>query len=152
MPQLTSEEAAAAIRSHHVELRNGLASRVLALRGAVQAGNAFDAAQRDVLAFLDGEILPHAKAEEATLYAAGDSGPAALLVRAMREEHRNLIGHVGELRSARQGVEAASIATAILALFEAHLWKENDLLLPALVAAPNVTLAELLEGMHELIG
>jgi hypothetical protein len=40
----------------------------------------------------------------------------------------------------------------VLALFEAHLWKENELLVPALVADPSVDLGRLLSGMHELVG
>jgi hypothetical protein len=34
--------------------------------------------------------------------------------------------------------------SAILALFESHLSKENDLLIPVLVADPNVALGALL--------
>jgi hypothetical protein len=70
----------------------------------------------------------------------------------MREEHKGLIAHVGELRAAREGVVAASEANAILALFESHLWKENELLIPALLNDSQVHLSELLEGMHELVG
>lgn len=46
----------------------------------------------------------------------------------------------------------ATNASAVLALFESHLSKENDLLLPALLMDPNVDLGELLAGMHELVG
>lgn len=152
MPHLTDEEAVAAIRAHHVELHDGLSSRVLTLRSAIRSGGPHAAAQGEVTAFLETEILPHAKGEEATLYSAGDNGPTALLVRAMRAEHTNLIAHVGELKAAADGLEAASLATAILALFESHLSKENDLLLPALAAAPDVALGDLLVGMRELIG
>jgi hypothetical protein len=133
-------------------LHRDLKDRVQALQAAVVAGEPADAPRRAVLDFLDGELLPHAAAEEAALYPAGDSGLTALLVRAMREEHRGLIGQVDRLRGADESVAAASVATAILALFESHLWKENDLLLPALVADPNVSLDALLRGMHELVG
>ena len=40
----------------------------------------------------------------------------------------------------------------MLALFESHLAKENDYLVPALVADPDVELGVLLEGMHALVG
>ena len=49
-------------------------------------------------------------------------------------------------------VEAATTGSAIQAIFESHLSKENDLLVPALVADPRVSLGELLDGMHELVG
>jgi hypothetical protein len=70
----------------------------------------------------------------------------------MRDEHVNLVAHVTQLRGASDPVSAASLAAATLALFESHLHKENDLLVPALVDDPNVSIAELLAGMHELIG
>ncbi|WP_327002554.1 hypothetical protein OHA72_46770 [Dactylosporangium sp. NBC_01737] len=38
------------------------------------------------------------------------------------------------------------------ALFAVHLVKENDLVLPLPVSAPHVSPAEILAGMHELLG
>jgi hypothetical protein len=70
----------------------------------------------------------------------------------MREEHRNLVAHVAELRDATDAVTVATTAAAIRALFESHLMKENELLIPALVADPHVGLESLLAGMHELVG
>ena len=152
MPHLTDEEAIVAIKAHHVELRDGLRERVLAVRSTIQVGMAHGEAKQAVLDYLEQELLPHAAAEEEALYPAGDTGTTALLVRAMRDEHRNLVAHVAELKEAVDGVEAATSASAILALFESHLSKENDLLLPALAADPGVSLGELLGGMHELVG
>jgi hypothetical protein len=139
MPIHQDEEAAAAIRSHHDELRDTLQARVGDLRDAV-------------IGYLEDDLLPHAAAEEAALYPAGDSGLTALLVRAMREEHQGILAHVERLQRADDGLAAVAAASAILALFEAHLWKENELLIPALVADPNVSLGELLSGLHELVG
>lgn len=144
--------AAEAIRAHHVELHDTLRTRVVELRAAVQSSRPHDAAQRALVDYLETELLPHAMAEEATLYTAGDTGLTALLVRAMREEHKGLIARVGTLRATDDGFVVATEATAILALFETHLWKENELLIPAFVADPNVSLTELLHGMHELVG
>jgi iron-sulfur cluster repair protein YtfE (RIC family) len=147
-----TDEAAIAIRAHHLELSNELQKRVLALRSTVQHGAPHGEAQVAVVAFLENELLPHAAAEEEALYPAGDTATTALLVRAMREEHRNLVAHVTALKATADGIVAATTASAILALFESHLYKENDLLIPALVADQNVSLGELLAGMHELIG
>lgn len=145
-------EAAEAIRAHHGQLRAGLRDRVLALLDASRAGHAVDATQATVLAYLDEKLLPHAAAEEVALYPAGDVGGSALLVRAMREEHRNLVAHVDQLRTSGDGIGATATASAILALFESHLSKENDLLIPVLLANPDVSLHDLLGGMHELVG
>ncbi len=152
MSSQSDTEAATAIRAHHRELHEGLRTRVSVALETARAGRPDGDARESVLAFLDGELLPHAAAEETALYPAGDTGSSELLVRAMREEHRNLIAHVDRLRTASDGIATATIASAILALFESHLSKENDLLLPALLARPDVSLVALLGGMHELVG
>lgn len=144
--------SAAAIRAHHLELQEGLRERVLAVEAAVRAGRDHGPAQAALRTFLDTELLPHAAAEERTLYPAGARGDSALLVQAMVEEHHRIVAHVEALRSAPDGLAAATAAAAIEALFEAHLWKENELLLAVLVADPAVSLTELLAGMHELVG
>lgn len=152
MPTLTDAESAGAIREHHAELRDALRERVAALRHAVQAGRPHEPAQRAVLTFLDTELLPHAAAEERSIYPAGDRGLPAMLVQAMLTEHKNLIAHVAGLRDSAEAIEAVGSASAIQALFESHLSKENDLLLPALIADPSVSLGALLGGMHEILG
>jgi iron-sulfur cluster repair protein YtfE (RIC family) len=149
---MTNERAADAIRAHHAELAATLRQGVTALVAAAQARQPHADAQRAVVEFLDSELLPHASAEEQALYPAGDGGGTAMLVRSMRDEHVNLVAHVDAFRSEADGVAAACAASAILALFESHLHKENDLLIPALVADPSVSLADLLGGMHELLG
>ena len=152
MPTLTDDESADAIRAHHAELQDALRDRVVLLRDVVKAGQVLGPAKRAVLAFLDTELLPHAAAEERSIYPAGDRGVTAMLVQAMLAEHRNLIAHVAGLRESADAIEAVGSATAIQALFESHLSKENDLLLPALMADPSVSLGELLSGMHEILG
>ncbi len=152
MPTLSPLEAAAAIKAHHAELHDGLRDRVIALRAAARQNAPYEAAREAIVAFLDAEIVPHATAEEQTLDRAADTGASALLVEAMRAEHRDLVGRVSELRSAADLIAAVSEASAILALFESHLAKENDRLIPALLALPDVSLGELLAGMHELVG
>jgi iron-sulfur cluster repair protein YtfE (RIC family) len=149
---MSDEEAVAAIRTHHAELQADLRERVTALEDSVRRGEWHGDVQRSLVEYLDGELLPHASAEERALYPAGDSGLTGLLVRAMRDEHRTLIAHVSELRTATDAVAVAATAAAILALFESHLTKENDLLLPALAADESVDVGSLLAGMHELVG
>jgi hemerythrin HHE cation binding domain-containing protein len=152
MTNTTGLDAAAAIRAHHAELHEGLRMRVVALVAAVRGGSDHRPAVDAVLEFLDRELLPHAAAEERTLYRAADTGPTAILVDAMQAEHRDIVGRVGRLRDRPDGLGAATIASAILALFESHLAKENDRLIPALLARPDVSLGDLLAGMHELVG
>jgi hypothetical protein len=95
--------------------------------------------------------VPHAQAEERTLYpAAGDFVQARLLVDAMLAEHGVITGLVEDLAGATDGVRAAATASALRTLFDSHLSKENDQLLPLLAQAPDVDLAGLLDGMHDL--
>lgn len=152
MTTLTDAQAAEAMRSHHAEMATELRRRVDAIASAVRDGRSHDDPRREVLAYLAGELLPHAAAEEEALYPAGDTGLVALLVRSMRDEHVNLVNHVEAFRDATDAVDAVAISSAIRALFESHLYKENELLIPALVADPSVALGELLGGMHELLG
>jgi len=49
-------------------------------------------------------------------------------------------------------VRGAAAARALQVVFESHLAKENDQSLPLLASSPDVSVAELLEGMHELLG
>lgn len=149
---MSNDQAAEAIRAHHLELAAGLRQRVAGLLAAVREQRPHAEAHARVLEHLEGEVLPHARAEEQALYPVADTGATAMLVRAMRDEHRDLTGRVEGLHGERDPVGAAASASAILALFDSHLHKENDLLIPVLAEAPGVSLASLLAGMHELLG
>ena len=141
-----------AIRAHHQQLELALAGAAVQVSDAAERLGDAGRFRDQLMTLLRGEILPHAAAEERTLYAAAaDSERTALLVQAMVDEHRRLETLVDDLGTARTPVAMASLATAVRALFEAHLVKENDILLPALVTE-GVDLAGLLSGMHEILG
>lgn len=142
--------AVAAVEQHHALLAGSLATQVESL---VTAGDRWQPARDALVAWCRGELLPHARAEEATLYpAAAGVDRARLLVDAMLAEHGVLATSVGTLAEATDGVRAARAATALRAVFESHLSRENDQLLPVLAQAPSVDLAGLLRGMHDLLG
>ena len=104
---------------------------------------------RRYAAYLDGEILPHAEAEERTLYqAAATQARGSELVRALTAEHHELAYLAGRLQPGADGAEAATVAEWIATLFAGHVAKENDLLLPALTGS-GADLAALLADMHE---
>ena len=135
---------------HHALLRRGLELRVGALCAAVEEDAPHEqplAALRDYLA---DEILPHAEAEERTLYRAAATGDrGSQLVRTLTAEHGELAGLVGRLRSPADGTTAATVAEWIATLFAGHVAKENDLLLPALTDS-GADLAALLADMHHM--
>jgi hypothetical protein len=141
----------AAIREHHRTLAGEQAARTTAALTAAADGDA--AAERAALVdWYHSELIPHALAEEKTLYAAAASLESTrLLVRGMLAEHELLIDLINQLADARQPQGVVAAAASARALFESHLAKENDLLLPALDAA-GVNLAPLLAGMEELLG
>lgn len=152
-----ADDAAAldAVRQHHAELAGRLAVHIDALLASATAsgGAGFPQARTAALAFLGGDLLPHAAAEERALYpAAARSDRLRALIDAMLAEHRVLVGLVDELRAAEEPARAAATGHALRVLFDTHLAKENDLVLPVVAADPQTSLAALLDGMHELLG
>ncbi len=144
-----NERAIAKIRTHHAALLQGLRERCEGLLGAAAAGGATQEPQGELLMYLNGEIVPHAEAEEATIYKRGLEVPElVLLIQAMVAEHERLRSLTGALRAARPAVSAAALGLAITELFAVHADKENDLLLPRLAREPGVSLHELLGDMH----
>lgn len=153
--RVADERAARAVVRHHSELSAALTSHVTRLVDAVDAGVTGQVWVRrdELVAWLHGELLPHAYAEEAALYpAAADLPAGTLLVEGMLGEHRAITALVTELTATTSPTGAAATARALQAVFAIHLAKENDLVVPLLVAADSVSLAALLDGMHELIG
>jgi len=147
--------AAEAVLRHHEQLDAALTALVAELIEAAEIGDL--RRTRDVrdalLGWVHAELLPHAYAEEEALYpvAARQTG-ARLLVDGMLAEHQAIAELVTELETAPSPVAAAATGRALLAVFETHLAKENDLIVPLLVDADGVDLAGLLAGMHELLG
>jgi len=141
-----------AIRDHHQRLGQTMADHALTIGRIVDRLADPAETQARLVAFCSQEVLPHAAAEEGTLYATAERLPeAGLLVRSMTREHAILRDAVEALRSARTSGEVVAAAAALNALFQAHLAKENEDLLPALTAA-GVDLSTLLDGMHEILG
>jgi uncharacterized protein (DUF2249 family) len=147
--------AAVAVEQHHAQLAGSLALRVEGLVASASAGNDEVAARTatDLVTWCEQELVPHALAEETSMYPLAQARPEGrLLVEGMLGEHAVITGLVAEVARAAEPVRAAAAARALQAVFESHLAKENDLVVPLLVAAPDVSLADVLAGMHELLG
>jgi hypothetical protein len=107
-----------AVEQHQAVLAGALSTQVERL---LSAGDVWQPIRDGLVAWCRSYLLPHAEAEERTLYpAAGDF------------------------------VRAAATVSALRTFFDSHLSKENDQLLPSLAQAPDVDLAGLLDGMHDL--
>lgn len=148
-------KAAEAVEQHHAQMAGTLAVRVEALVAAAAAGDRARAedARAVLVSWCEQDLVPHALAEERTMYpAARAKVEGKLLVEGMLEEHKIITGLVQLLASSTDPVRAASAAKALQVVFDNHLSKENELVLPLLVAARDVSVADLLGGMHELLG
>ena len=98
-------------------------------------------------------MLPHAAAEEKTIYpAAAAHADLAGMVGEMIAEHVTLSALGARVATLTDGTAAAEQAQQIAGLFTAHAAKENDVLLPALLADKSVDLAGLLAQMHDDAG
>lgn len=146
-------EAVEKIRAHHAELAGALAVRVGAVDTAARQGADVSAARAELVRWARAELLPHALAEESSVYAAaGGLAEGRLLVEALVADHVVLTGLVEALAKAEEPVETVAAAAALQTLFAAHVDKENEQVLPLLAARPEVSLSELLAGMHQELG
>lgn len=134
---------------HHAVLRRGLERRAGALCEAAENGVPFQRHVATLRDYIASEVLPHAQAEERTVYpAAATQARGSDLVRTLTAEHRELAYLAGRLQPGVDSGEAATVSEWIATLFAGHVAKENDLLLPALSGA-RANLAALLADMHQ---
>ncbi|HEY8822140.1 MAG TPA: DUF2249 domain-containing protein [Dermatophilaceae bacterium] len=148
-------QALEAVKDHHAHLAGALAAQVEALLDAASRGDprGASAASEALVSWCHAELVPHALAEEQTMYPkAREDLRARLLVDAMLAEHRDLIELVEAIGKATSPARAAANAQALRSLFDSHLVKENEQILPLLATSSEVSLAELLDGMHDLLG
>jgi iron-sulfur cluster repair protein YtfE (RIC family) len=144
--------AGEALAARHAELREVLDHWAEVLAVAADRGGAVRPVRNLLRAFLADEVLPHARAEERTLYRSARRDPASsLLVRALITEHRDLASMAARLGEPARPAAAAAQAAAISALFASHVAKEDQLLLPALERS-GTDLAALLAREPSLAG
>jgi len=143
------EVALSAMRDHHARLRRDLDQRVADLRSAVSGGAPSEALSA-LVAFVDRNVVPHLLAEEVALYpAAADEARLELLVDAMVLEHRDIERRARSLASATEIQDVLAAAEALNATFGMHVVCENEVVLPALARAPQVSLATLLRDLQD---
>lgn len=152
VPSTADERAAQAMLDHHAHLLRRLYERVADLRVAVSRGAAYSTPLA-LSAYLATEILPHAAAEEAAIYPAAAATPTAtLFVETMLIDHEELTSRTRSLANACDPYLALGLAEAVTALFEVHVRKENDLLLPVPRHTEGINLTALLHNAHERLG
>lgn len=152
MSTATNAHAMQRIVAHHRAMTEELTRRVEGLARAVTDGAEVGAHLGMVKEYLTSELLPHARAEELTMYPAAGRRDLQRFVDGMIDEHRDLAARVERLTRTTDANEALDIARGIASTFAEHARKENDVLLPALADDPSCDLAALLEDMHEIFG
>ena len=148
-------KAVEAVKHHHAQLASALALQVEALLDAATRSDrpAAGAASNALVSWCRAELVPHALAEEQAMYPKAREDPRArLLVDAMLAEHHDLIELVEAIGKATDPVRAAANAQALRSLFDSHLVKENEQILTLLAESTEISLAEVLAGIHELLG
>lgn len=149
----TGTEAYEAMLTHHRLLSEQLSTWAAAVSEAVAASRQHDAAVAEMIAYLAEEVLPHAIAEEETIYPAVAAARPDLTgtVSEMVAEHGTLSASAEALAGLADGNAAAEKARQIADLFGAHAVRENNVLLPALLASDDMDLAALLAQMHRRV-
>jgi hemerythrin-like domain-containing protein len=153
-PHGTGESAAVlASRRHHAALARALDRRVEELLVAVEtAPEAVAEARQRVVEFCYTQLMPHAQAEEHSIYpAAATDGRTRLLIEAVTAEHRTIAELVEVVRYAVHPVRAAAAAEGVRVLFETHLAKEDSIIYPLVAATPGLSLECLLGAMHAIL-
>ena len=70
----------------------------------------------------------------------------------MLAEHLDLVALVDAIRQSTGPVRAAANAQALRSLFESHVVQENEQVLPLMAESSEVSLAVILDGLHEPLG
>jgi hypothetical protein len=139
-------EIADQVREHHAAMVAELDRLTATLRDAAPAGQ--QAARRELEEWVATVLVPHADEEEATTYhAAAELAEGRLLIEAMVREH-TLIKRLVMLFSESDGPAAGAHGRAVFEAFNSHQSKENDVILPLLVDAPQVSLVDVMGGPH----
>ena len=148
---ITQVDAFEAMLLHHRTLVEEVDSRIAVIAESVGRGTPDGPAVGALIAYLAEEVLPHALAEEHSIYrVAAARADLADTVNAMIAEHRVLASAIESLASAPTASAALNQATQIGTFFATHVNKENEVLLPALLEDGDTDLAELLAQMHHL--
>ena len=147
---MTNQETAVKMRQHHASMVAQLSA--LNHRLQSQNGQAEKMAQtRDaIVEFAISELLPHAAAEESTIYRAAQNVDGFLVfVRSMIDEHQVLREIIDSLKSATTDATMVSFAGALDSLFTWHAEKENRFIIDDFAKRDTIDLSTILGAMHQ---
>ena len=149
------------LRDEHRELLPRAESLRAAAEAAESPGHGLRAALDEALAFLNGQLIPHAQAEDAELYPKVEQvmqAPGA--TRTMHRDHVEVVALTRELTRLRDSLTDAPTADqrralqralyGLYAVVRLHFAKEEEVYLPVLDAGLSPEEAtEMFRAMHE---
>ncbi len=142
--------AVEAVENRHPWLGGAVGVQVEALLDAAARGSLPGTTSDALVRWCDAKLIPHALAEEQAMYPGAHENPRArLLVEAMLAEYLDLVALVDAVRKATGPVRAGANAQALRSLSEPHVGQENEQVLPLLAESSQVSLAAILDGLHE---
>ena len=121
------------LKQHHAHMVTELDRLSAEFAAAVDADSV--AARRALAQWIDDVLLPHAVEEELTSYRAAAALPQGkLLIDAMLREHVLIRRLVALFKQLADPAVSATYGRAVFEVFESHQRKENEIILPLLVA------------------
>lgn len=142
---MTNQMAAKHMRSHHAALSDRLHRLTKDLRETDPQRAEFPHQVMRLVEYVKREIMPHAQAEEATIYQRVQAeAPWIVFVESMVYEHEVLKTLYDQLQNIRSGIESLLIAEDLDCLFRLHAEKENRFIINQLETRSDIALAEIL--------
>ena len=146
---MSNQEIAQAMRDHHaimVRQLEDLARKI----GTDEL--AWESARDETVTYLVAEVLPHAAAEESTVYQDGAKlENLSKLIESMQFEHTVIRALTDELRESHTQIQALTVAVQAAKLFEVHAEKENRYIIATLELRNDVDLRVILGDMRKLL-
>lgn len=149
------------LRDEHRELLPRVETLRAAAEAAESSGEGLEEKLDEALAFLEGQLIPHAEAEDAELYPKVEQvmqAPGA--TRTMHRDHVEVVALTRDLTRLRSSLTDAATAEqrralqralyGLYAVVRLHFAKEEEVYLPALDAGMSPEDAsEMFRAMHE---
>ena len=147
--QTEAQRVHSAIEAHHAEM----AQRLSALANSMTKGASPEARsqlEKEFSGYFRSDILPHAQAEENSVYLRAQKVGLAEVVETMLFEHGYLRAKIDEFETL-SGSEQAAVSLVISEVFSLHAQKENRFILPQVLSSVSDEEAALVlsEIQHE---
>lgn len=147
---MTNQETAIKMRQHHAAMVAQLRTLNDQLQNRSGQGDDIAQTRSAIIEFATNELLPHAAAEELTIYRAAQNADGFLVfVRSMVDEHKILREIIDALKISTTNAAVISFSGALTELFAWHAEKENRFIIDDFARRDTIDLSAILATMHE---